>query len=201
MTTVFVNYRTKDEENVAALLEHALSKRFQSGVFFRASKSIRAGADWRRELIRGVRTSSALLAVIGERWLEVPGDDGARKIDNEADWVRRELAEAFRLDIPVVPVLVGKAMPPEEENLPDELKPLARCQCVRLRNRDLETDLDRIAVELTKLIPDLHDEKVVPPAAGPVTNNTISGNANVGFQAGTIHGNVDFGGFKNRNDR
>lgn len=200
MTTVFVNYRTSDEENVAALLEHALSERFASNVFFRASKSIKPGDDFEEELLKGVRTSSALLAVIGPRWLEVRDEHGVRKIDKASDWVRREIVEAFDLGIRVVPVLIGEAKPLPKDALPAGLERLATCQYVRLRSRDLEADLDRIAATLTELVPELRDAKVDPPAAGTVNNNAY-GNARVGMQAGNVVGDINFGDFLTRDEQ
>lgn len=199
MTTVFVNYRTSDEENVAALLEHALSERFASDVFFRAAKSIKPGDDFEEALLRGVRRSSALLAVIGPRWLEVRDEHDVRKIDKASDWVRREIVEAFDLGIRVVPVLIGEAEPLRKDALPAGLERLATCQYVRLRSRDMEADLDRLATTLIELVPELRDANVVPPAGSTVNN--AYGNARVGMQAGTIVGDIDFGDFLARDER
>ncbi|MFB9833469.1 toll/interleukin-1 receptor domain-containing protein [Actinoallomurus acaciae] len=200
MTTVFVNYRTSDEETAAALLEHALSERFASNVFFRASKSIKPGDDFEEELLKGVRTSSVLLAVIGSHWLEVRDEHDVRKINKASDWVRREIVEAFDLGIRVVPVLIGETKPLQRDALPAGLERLATCQYVRLRNRDLEADLDRIAATLTELVPELRDARVVPPDAGTVTNNAF-GNARVGLQAGNVVGDINFGDFLTRDEQ
>jgi TIR domain-containing protein len=188
MTAVFINYRSRDEETVAALLERALSERFTSEVFFRASKSITPGDDWRHELLRGVRTSSVLLAVIGPRWLTVHKDK-TRRIDQESDWVRR-----------VIPVLIGDTPRLEEDQLPAPLRQLASCQYIRVRSRDMEADFERLARVLTEVVPELREDQIAPPETGSVTNNAF-GNARVGMQAGTIIGDVNFGGFMNRNDR
>jgi len=57
--------------------------------------SRRAGADFVELLLERVRQSRVMLAVIGVRWLEVAGQGGGRRIDDPADLVRRELAQAF----------------------------------------------------------------------------------------------------------
>jgi len=199
MTAVFINYRSRDEETVAALLERALSERFTSEVFFRASKSITPGDAWRHELLRGVRPRSVLLAVIGPRWLTVHKDK-TRRIDQESDWVRRELVEAFSLGIRVIPVLIGDTPRLEEDQLPAPLRQLASCQYIRVRSRDMEADFERLARVLTEVVPELREDQIAPPETGSVTNNAF-GNARVGMQAGTIIGDVNFGGFMNRNDR
>ena len=179
MAEFFINYRTGDEENVAALLEHELSRRFESGVFFRASKSITPGDDYEQELVTAVRRSVAVLAVIGPRWLEVNDEQKRRKIDNPSDWTRREILAAFEGHVRVIPVLVGTARPLAAKDLPPALSELAVCQYVRLRSRDLEPDLDHLALQLTKLVPELSETKLrntspVVAAAGAAMPSTSS---------------------------
>jgi TIR domain len=200
MVDIFVNYRTGDEENVAALLEHELSQRFESGVFFRASKSIRLGDNYEEALPAAVRKSAALLSVIGPRWLDVHDEQGRRKIDNESDWTRREILEAFHCRIRVIPVLVGTARPLSANALPAELSELAVCQYARLRHRDVDDDLDGLADELGELIPDLRGKRAVAPESGGTVNNAFD-QAQVGFQ-GNVTGNVDLRNFgRSRDDR
>jgi hypothetical protein len=200
MAEFFINYRTGDEENVAALLEHALSRRFGSGVFFRASKSIAPGDDYEQELVTAVRRSIAVLAVIGPRWLEVRDEQKRRKIENPSDWTRREILAAFESHIRVIPVLVGTARPLAAEDLPPALSELAVCQYVRLRSRDLEPDLDHLAVQLTKLVPELSETRLRTPGSGDTVNNAYD-ESQIGVQ-GTVMGNVDFGNLRmTRGDR
>src|SRR5262249_51962461 len=66
-----------------------------------------------------------LLAIIGEQWLTVRGKEGRRLLDDPEDFVRLEIQSALEQSIPVVPVLVGRAVMPSEQDLPDVLKELA----------------------------------------------------------------------------
>jgi hypothetical protein len=200
MADFFINYRTGDEENVPALLEHELSRRFETGVFFRASKSIPAGNDYEQALVTAVRRSTAVLAVIGPRWLEVRDEQQRRKIDNRSDWTRREILAAFENHVRVIPVLVGTARPLAAKDLPPALSELAVCQYVRLRSRDLEPDLDHLAAQLIRLVPELGDKKLRTPESGGTVNNAYN-DAQIGVQ-GTVMGNVDFGNLRmTRGDR
>src|SRR3954470_5241067 len=99
MFRVFINYRTDDEADIAALIKNDLSHRFGSAKIFRGSESIRPGANFERELLRAVRRSDVLLAVISPKWLDIQSTAGKRKIDDPADWTRREILEAFACDI------------------------------------------------------------------------------------------------------
>jgi hypothetical protein len=195
MVDIFVNYRNGDEEHVAAMLEHDLSRRFASGVVFRASKSIPPGDDFEEALTTAVRTSSALLAVIGPRWLDVRDEQGRRKIDKASDWTRREILEAFHCRVRVIPVLVGSTPPLSADDLPAELSELAVCQYARLRQRDLENDLNDLADDLSGLVPDLRGKRATAPEPEPGgTTNYANDQAQVGIQ-GVVHGNVDFRNF------
>ncbi|MFC5749806.1 toll/interleukin-1 receptor domain-containing protein [Actinomadura rugatobispora] len=192
MTKVFVNYMTGDEENVAAMLDEHLSDRFDSKVFFRASKSIPYGDDFRPALLEAVRASDALLAVIGARWL-ADAEDGRRRIDREDNWTRREIVEAFDHGVRVIPVLVGSAGALTAEVLPPELARLAYCQYARLGHRNLAGDLDLLAAKLKELVPGLTEKE--RSAEGAHVVNNAHGNAKIGIQ-GVVHGDpsFDFGG-------
>ncbi|AUS81408.1 hypothetical protein C1701_02450 [Actinoalloteichus sp. AHMU CJ021] len=177
MTRVFVNYRTGDEEMAATLIERELSRRFGSGVVFRDSKSIPPGADFEEALLSAVRGSEALLAVIGGRWLTAGSTEGGRAVDRDTDWTRREIVEAFRHDVRVVPVLVGGRTRLDREELPAELAPLVRCQYRTLGPHTAEEDLARLADSLASVLPGLApaataaDGEARPAATQATTNN------------------------------
>jgi hypothetical protein len=151
MSTVFINYRTGDEDGTAALVDRELSRRFRSGQVFRAGKSIPPGAVWPQEILTAVRGSSAFLAIIGPRWLH-SSRNGQRALDRESDWNRREIVEALTHHVPVIPILVGLTPILTEEDLPPVLAPLAARQHLRLDHHDPEPALDRLTRTLTTWI-------------------------------------------------
>ena len=53
-----------------------------------------------------------VLAVIGKDWVSATDDSGARRLANENEFVRLELAAALRRGLRVIPVLVGGASMP-----------------------------------------------------------------------------------------
>src|SRR5262249_2879619 len=169
---VFINYRGEDSYSYGALLHAELCRRFGSGLVFLDSESIPAGADYVEQLLGQVRRARVVLAVIGTRWLIASGPDG-RRIDDPADWIRRELVEAFAAGLRVIPVLIDGADMPTAADLPDELATLARCQYRRLRHRDASVDLARLVSELADLEPDLGAAAVSrasEPAGGSLPN-------------------------------
>ncbi len=79
----------------------------------------------RKVIDKNVSSCGVLLALIGLSWLDAKDETGQRRLDNPLDFVRLETASALKRDIPVVPVLVGKARMPRPEKLPEDLKELA----------------------------------------------------------------------------
>ncbi len=178
MPDIFVNYRTGDGEKSATTIERELSNRFGKDRVFYASRSIGAGESFDQELIRNVRRSSVLLAVVGPSWAKSP------LLRNEEDWVRREILEAFGCGITVVPVLDGREVERlREADLPTELSRLANRQSIRVDLRhNAPADLARIGDELVKLVPSLKAadrDAAQPPDPGSVHNST-----------GQVHGPV-----------
>ncbi|WP_051773291.1 toll/interleukin-1 receptor domain-containing protein [Saccharothrix sp. NRRL B-16314] len=168
MGGVFVNYRNEDEPWVAALIDLYLSGRFGRGQVFRASRSVGPG-DFQPQLVRRVRDSSVLLAVIGRAWAD-PAAGGRRLRDSE-DWVRREIEMAFESGVEIIPVLVDTEMP-RRGLLPNSLHPLVVRNYTRLHRRTVDDDLARLARMVEEVAPelalfDLVDRRRRPPLPGP----------------------------------
>jgi hypothetical protein len=149
---IFINYRYADEPFGAVLLDFALSARFGPEVIFRSARSIPLGHDFAAATRLALRRAVVLLAVVGRRWATAPHVACRCGAAGPIDWVREEITEAFRSGIRVIPVLLDVDLPPASE-LPPDLARLTRCQYVRIRHRDAQHDIDRLAHELTKLFP------------------------------------------------
>ncbi|UQX02994.1 toll/interleukin-1 receptor domain-containing protein [Streptomyces sp. RerS4] len=175
MPEIFVNYRTGDEEATATLIERELSRRFGDDRVFRASKSIRPGQAFPRELLTAVRRSSVLLAVIGEKWVTAPGRSGRPALEDPQDWTRVEIREAIECGAHVVPVLVGRSTRLERGMLPAELAELADHQYRRFDHRNAESDLRRLGDDLAELVPRLAGADRTPPQAGTDTDADPTG--------------------------
>ncbi|HEX5406379.1 MAG TPA: toll/interleukin-1 receptor domain-containing protein [Pseudonocardiaceae bacterium] len=169
--TIFINYRTTDELGAAVLIKRELSRRFGDDNVFIAIDTIPPGNDFERELLRRVRSADVLLVVVGTRWLTALGP-GGRAIDQDDDWVRREIAEALRCGVQVVPILVDGAARLTNAELPVDIAQLARLQYLRFRHEDCESDLTRIADQLTTHVPTLR-------RAEPTDSSTIRMSAHV----------------------
>jgi TIR domain-containing protein len=150
---IFINYRGSDSGSYGVALFLELSRRFGPGRVFLDVESIAAGADYAEQLLSRVRAARVVLAVIGPGWLARGGLFRRPLIKDREDWIRRELAEAFRAGVRVVPVLTDDTDLPAEQHLPACLASLPRCQFRRLRCRDPIADLDRIVRDLVAADP------------------------------------------------
>lgn len=184
MPLIFVNYRTDDEEATATLVDRELSRVFGNGNVFRASKSIAPGSRFPQELLTAVRRSHVLLAVIGPRWLTAGGSGGRSLLEDESDWTRREIQEAFETGAVVIPLLVGGVKRLAGTDLPAEIKGLADCQYRRLNHRSAEADLTKLTDDLVRLSPEL---AVAAESNGYRSPSTASGNE-YGADAGVSDG-------------
>jgi hypothetical protein len=145
---VFINYRGIESRSYAALLHVELCRHFDRSRVFLDSESIPAGADFATQLLDRVRRARVVLAVIGTGWLTAADELGRRCIDDPADWVRRELAEAFAAGVRVIPVLVDGAALPACGELPPQIAGLGRCQYRQLRHRDASADIARLVADI-----------------------------------------------------
>ena len=73
-----------------------------------------------------------LLVIIGDNWLCVD-DNGQSRLENPADFVRIEIEAALNRDIPVIPVPVGNANIPRENQLPAVIKDLSYRNAAEVR--------------------------------------------------------------------
>jgi hypothetical protein len=122
---VFINYRTDNGGLAAQELDRELTRRLGDAAVFLDRRSIAPGRTFPPEILDKVRGCSVLLVVVGAGWEYATTPDGARRLADEHDWVRREIREAAGYQVPVVPVLVGARLPLAAADLPDDVRFLA----------------------------------------------------------------------------
>ena len=103
--------------------------------------AIQPGRDFRKAIDDCIHECSVLLAIVGREWLESKDALGRRRLDDETDFVRLEIASALRRDIPVIPVLVRGAKMPRAEQLPADLQELAYRNAVELTHARWKSDV------------------------------------------------------------
>lgn len=152
-TLVFVNYRVADNPLGAAAIHDFLARRFGQHRVFRDCVSIMPGDRYPQAIYAALERASVLVAVIGAQWLTLTDPKTGRlRIHRRRDWVRRELAWAFRQSITVLPVLLDGAKMPSKPELPKDIAPLANIQALSISHRQLGADLDSLAFRIRRLL-------------------------------------------------
>jgi hypothetical protein len=100
-----------------------------------------------------------VLVVMGPHWIDVRRDDGVRRLDDPADYVRREIELALESDALLVPVLVEDAASPKAEQLPASIRALHTRNAIELSHKRWQVDTEGL-IEL------LEKRGVAPRASG-----------------------------------
>jgi hypothetical protein len=150
MPRVFISYRRQDSAGHTGRLRDRLVAEFGEDRIFLDVEAIDAGSDFVAQINSEVGRCDALIAVIGDEWLEAdPG--GQRRIDDPEDFVRLEIAAGLARDVEVIPVLVAGAAPPTADELPDDLRGLASRQALELSDSRWDYDVSRLIARLREL--------------------------------------------------
>ena len=122
---VFICYRRDDSADITGRFYDRLVSRFGKDAIFKDVDSIPLGVDFRTHVDQTIRNCSVVLVMIGERWLDARDESGVRRLDQERDHVRIEIQSALAREVPIVPVIVGKATHPSPGDLPESIQSLA----------------------------------------------------------------------------
>ena len=151
MASIFISYRREDTAGYAGRLAERLESRFGRDQVFIDIDAIPAGVDFEERIHQTLTRATITLVLIGEKWLERRAD-GSRRIDDEGDYVRQEVAAALgRTDSTVIPVLIERTEMPAAAELPEELAPLAKRNAIRLANEHWRYDVEQLARRVDEL--------------------------------------------------
>ncbi|QNI35149.1 toll/interleukin-1 receptor domain-containing protein [Alloacidobacterium dinghuense] len=166
---MFISYRRDDTEGEAGRLFDDLNRAFGNDAVFMDVSGIEPGTDFRKAIDDNVACCGVLLAMIGPTWATIAGSDGQRRLDNENDYVRLEIASALRRNIAVIPVLVHDAHMPHADQLPDNLKDLAYRNSVEITHARWNSDVQLLIQALGQYVNATKETETEPVhAAVPV---------------------------------
>jgi hypothetical protein len=140
ISRIFISYRREDSAPHAGRLNDRLCLAFGADRVFMDIDDIPLGQDFTAALRENVRLADVVLVIIGPTWLSITGEDGPRRLDDERDFVRFEVAEALRQGKRVIPILVNDTPLPKAADLPDDLQPLLVCQALHLADARFNRD-------------------------------------------------------------
>lgn len=151
MSGIFISYRRNDSQGSTGRLADALKARFSESEIFRDVDDIEDGVDFVETIDRALASCVALLAVIGPRWISIIDNKGRRRLDDPNDFTRTEIAAALKRNVRVIPVLVDGAVMPDPDELPDDLKLLARRNARELTDKRWEFDVQQLLATIEKI--------------------------------------------------
>ena len=149
---IFISYRRDDSEGEAGRLFDDLVRAWGEKSVFMDVAGISPGIDFRKAIDDNVSSCGVLLAMIGPTWASIANGSGKRRLDDENDFVRLEIAAALRRDIPVIPVLVHSAHMPRPDDLPDNLKDLAFRNAVEITHARWNSDVQLLTQALAQYV-------------------------------------------------
>jgi hypothetical protein len=150
---ILITYRRSDTAGHAGRLYDALAHHFGSDSVAMDIDTIQVGVDFQSAIQSALASTSVLIALIGRSWLADSDESGRRRLDNPEDFVRMELAAAFRTELPVIPVLVGGARMPSATELPPDLARVAHLQALEMSDTRWSADVGQLIATLERLVP------------------------------------------------
>ena len=140
---IFISYRRDETAGYAGRLHDRLAKEFGRDHLFMDVDAIPLGVNFVNSLQEAIAGCSVLLVIIGPNWLNARDDNNQRRLDNDYDFVRLELATALQRNIPVVPILLGGATVPTPEELPDNIRELSMRNGLEVHHASFHSDIDK----------------------------------------------------------
>jgi uncharacterized membrane protein YeaQ/YmgE (transglycosylase-associated protein family) len=156
---VFICYRREDSGGYARLIYDRLASRLNPNSVFIDVHDIEPGVDFVDVLTERVGACDALVAVIGKRWLTAGDESDRRRLDDERDFVRIEIAAALERDIRLIPALVDGAVMPRVNDLPSGLEKLARRQGVEISLTRFDSDIERLIRVLVEFVDEAQQQR------------------------------------------
>ncbi|MER6182382.1 toll/interleukin-1 receptor domain-containing protein [Streptomyces sp. NPDC001652] len=152
MGGVFINYRRGDHSETVEHLYAELDRHFGRGQVFLDRPSIVPGQRFSDTLRARVDDCEVLLAVIHPGWADVRDVSGARRLDDEEDWVRREIEQALASGKVLIPVFLDGVTAPRPSELPPSIRELVGRNGQPLRRTHRSSDLAELIAVLEGLV-------------------------------------------------
>jgi hypothetical protein len=166
MRKIFISYRRDDADEAAGRLSDHLVNQFGQDSVFMDVDGIAPGRDFRKVIEETLTQCDVLLGVMGRNWLDIKDETGKRRLENEYDFVRLEIASALRRDIPVIPVRVQGATVPKPDSLPSDLKDFSYRNAVELTHERWNSDVQVLVEKMRRLFSD----PTCPPPGQPAAH-------------------------------
>jgi len=92
---LFISYRREDTSDDAQAVYAQLTMYFGVGQVFMDENVIQGSNAWPDRIRTALEIASAVIVLIGEKWLMSHDEYGRRRLDLDDDWVRKEVRTAL----------------------------------------------------------------------------------------------------------
>lgn len=147
-TGVFICYRRHNAEGYAGRIYDRLTAELPATRVFMDVDNIQPGEDFAEVIEGAISECRVMLILIARGWVEATDRSGVRLIDRPDDFVRFEITRALERKLVLIPVLVGGASVPGQDDLPDSVAPLSRRHAIELRHASWRDDVTKLMAVL-----------------------------------------------------
>jgi len=167
MPDVFISYRRDDTSGYAGRLYDQISAAFGADHVFIDVATIEPGSDFVEVIEQRVSACDALIALIGKNWLASKDEQNRLRLGSSNDFVCVEIIAALKRNVEVIPLLVGGAKMPLQQELPESLQRLARHQAVEVSDAHFIREVADVIQSLERRVkkPALDLRKRIKPGA------------------------------------
>jgi hypothetical protein len=157
---IFICYRRDDAAGYARAIYDRVVQYFSKDRVFMDVDAIEPGLPFDEAIEKAIGQCQVLLVVIGRNWLAFQAEAGPR-INDPKDFVRREIAAALSRNIRVIPVLLDGTKMPTEEQLPENVRAMAKRSGIEISHTTFKSDVEGLIFATKKAL----GEPAVPPRA------------------------------------
>jgi hypothetical protein len=147
MPGIFISYRRSDSAGQAGRLFDRLTAHFGEDRVFMDVDTLSPSEHFATQIEKAIAGADVMLVLIGPRWTAE-----AARLADPADFVRRELLAAIRVECRLVPVSIDGVPFPDPATLPQELRPVLGSEGATLRHGEFGRDADHLIDVLSRLV-------------------------------------------------
>jgi TIR domain/Carboxypeptidase regulatory-like domain len=147
MPGIFISYRRNESAGQAGRLFDRLTARFGDDRVFMDVDTLVPSDHFATRIEKAIATADVMLVLIGAGWTAQ-----VDRLAQPADFVRREILAALRVECRLVPVALDGAALPDAATLPEELRALLACEGAVLRHGEFVRDADHLADSLAPFV-------------------------------------------------
>ena len=151
MAAVFISYRRSDSSGWTGRVYDRLVTTLGADSIFYDVDSIGGGEDFVASVEKCLNTCDVVVVVIGTEWLKVQTPDGARRLDQTGDHVRKEIELALKRKVAMIPVLVAGAEMPSPRELPESIAALSSRNAIRVSDTSFNGDVERLVHAIQRI--------------------------------------------------